>query len=160
VPYVQGLGKRDLSLSLFPSLEDRVRDWARLHQHKNGCIKHLSKFHIFSTIRSGSGWPDWANFRLWVGCFISGRFFGNDRSRLRNLAYFFPLKKLHTNFGPNTVWATFWAIFHKHIWSPWSGRLRRKRCRGFSGVEGSRVPVPTKQGCQMVYCQTQNSQLG
>jgi hypothetical protein len=67
-----------------------------------------------------SGWPDWANFRPLVDCLLWA-VFKTERCSPKFLSYalFSQEKIMHTFILQKMVWATFWAIFHKLIWSPW-----------------------------------------
>jgi hypothetical protein len=69
----------------------------------------------------GAGWPDWANLDdclFWTVLFYFGLFYENYKSSPNLLCTFYN--------GNNNVllltkkgWATYWANFHKLIWSPW-----------------------------------------
>jgi hypothetical protein len=72
------------------------------------CIKIYSQTHAVGIRSHGLNlkfqqrlrprWPDWVNF--WA-------------------AFFHWHKEVKYYFWPKVVWATFWAIFNKLIWSPW-----------------------------------------
>jgi hypothetical protein len=79
---------------------------------------HIEGFR-FIELKLNSGWPDWANFRLLSDCLLweffkvhteeAQIFCVGTHSYDKCYVWFF-LQKM--------VWATFWAIFYKLIWSP------------------------------------------
>jgi hypothetical protein len=61
-------------------------------------------------------WPDWANFRPLSDCYF-GQFLKTEESHIFEV-YFFNGKGYALYYDEKKVWATFWALFHKLVWSP------------------------------------------